>query len=220
MELIKTGDGSHSIFVPELNEHYHSTHGAINEAVHVFIQNGLLFKSDLPEINILEIGFGTGLNALLTYLKAEELQQKVDYTTLENNPVSTSLIGQLNYTTQLQLNSLQKNIYAQMHDCVWEKSIDLSPFYSFKKLPISLVNSTFNNYFDVIYFDAFAPEKQPEMWTDSVFQKMYNALLPQGTLVTYCAKGVVKRTLKSIGFHVESLPGPPGKREMIRAIKC
>ena len=211
-QLIITKDGSHSLFVLELNETYHSKNGAITEAMHVFIRNGLHFNPK-QNLNILEIGFGTGLNTLLTL---ENLQnKKVHYTTLEPFPIAEEIYNKLNFHT---FTKSDEEIFLNLHNCEWEKEIKLSTNFSFLKTNNKLQN--FNGgKFDIIYFDAFAPEKQAEMWTKTVFEKMYCLLNENGFLVTYCAKGVVKRTLKSVGLEVETLEGPPGKREMIRANK-
>ena len=212
-QLIITKDGSHSLFVPRLNETYHSKNGAITEAMHVFIRNGLHFNQK-QNLNILEIGFGTGLNALLTL---ENLgNKKVHYTTLEPYPISEKIYSKLNFHT---LTNSDERTFLNLHNCDWEKEIKLSKQFRFLKSKKSSQNFIANKKFDIIYFDAFAPEKQAEMWTKTVFEKMYCLLNENGFLVTYCAKGVVKRTLKSVELEVETLEGPPGKREMIRANK-
>ena len=211
-QLIITKDGSHSLFIPRLNETYHSKNGAITEAMHVFIRNGLHFHSK-RNLNILEIGFGTGLNALLTL---ENLgNKKVHYTTLEPFPIVEETYNKLNFHA---FTKSDEESFLQLHNCEWEKEIQLSTNFTFFKTNNKLQN--FNSgKFDIIYFDAFAPEKQPEVWTKTVFEKMYCLLKENGFLVTYCAKGIVKRMLKSVEFEVESLVGPPGKREMVRANK-
>ncbi|MCW3086606.1 MAG: SAM-dependent methyltransferase [Bacteroidetes bacterium] len=227
-ELIKTEDGSHSLYVKELNEHYHSTHGAIQESKHVFIEAGLkhfcaAFSGN--QINILEIGLGTGLNALLTFFETKKISQTIDYTALEAFPISSELAKQLNYVELLsEKNSHAKadlqNTFDQLHDSEWGKKNAISDQFNFKKIKETLQQIVFENeQFDLIYFDAFGPPVQPEMWTEPIFQKIYNATKSNGILVTYCAKGEVKRTLKKVGFTVESIPGPPEKREMIRAKK-
>ncbi len=227
-ELIKTEDGSHSLYVKELNEHYHSTHGAIQESKHVFIEAGLkhFFATHQTEkINILEIGLGTGLNTLLTFLETQDLSQTTDYTAVEAFPISSELAKKLNYVELLsnENEALQADLqhtFNLLHDSEWEKKIPLSNHFHFKKIKKTLQQVNFENeQFGLVYFDAFGPPVQPEMWTEMIFQKIYKATKPGGMLVTYCAKGEVKRTLKKVGFTIESIPGPPGKREMVRAKK-
>ena len=215
---VKTSDGSSTIFVPDLDETYHSTHGALQESLHVFISEGLENRSDLKDLSILEVGFGTGLNALLTYRAATELELKVKYTTLEAYPLDCNTVRLLNYTHLMQMEKL-KNKFEQMHTCKWDVFVELDSFFAIKKLKMKLQDVRLENEFDLIYFDAFSPTTQPELWTEEIFASMYRSLKPGGVLVTYCAKGTVKRALKSVGFLLQSIPGPPGKREMSRAIK-
>ena len=224
--IIQTADGSHSLYVKHLDEHYHSIHGAIQESKHVFIETG--FRHFLSQtnsaINILEIGFGTGLNALLTYMEAERLDKKINYTSLEAYPLDMKLITELNYITLLADTSSSdnqdlKSKFELLHSSDWEKENFLSETFSLRKIKNTLQEIRFDNTFDLIYFDAFGPRVQPEMWTEELFKKIFTATNPNGSLVTYCAKGEVKRTLKKVGFIVETLPGPPGKREMVRGRK-
>ena len=217
-QIVKTRDGSNTIFVQELNETYHSTHGAIQESLHVFIRSGLKFKVELNDINVLEVGFGTGLNALLSFIDSEETNRNINYTSLEAYPLKWDFVSKLNYI-DLIFNGKYSAIYKKMHACYWESFYVLSPYFKLRKQNIKLQNVLFDNEFDVVYFDAFAPRVQPEMWTNEVFTSMHKALKPGGVLVTYCAKGSVKRTLKRVGFDLQSITGPPGKREMSRAIK-
>lgn len=225
-EIIKTADGSHSLYVKDLDEHYHSIHGAIQEGKHVFIEMGLkasalyLSKGEgyIPVINILEIGLGTGLNALLTYLEILKNPLNIHYTALEAFPLENEIIKELNYIELLNAASHQKN-FDQIHTCEWDKKIELAKNFTLHKIKNTLQQVKFENLFDIIYFDAFGPRVQPEMWTEGIFAKIYAATKPNGFLVTYCAKGEVKRTLKKVGFTVETLQGPPGKREMVRAKK-
>ena len=219
ISIIKTADGSDSLFVKDLNEHYHSTHGAIQESRHVYIDAGLKYiSSNNNSINILEIGFGTGLNALLTSIEAEKLKLNINYSTLEAYPLDMEIINKLNYADCVSGEN-QKEIFTTIHTCEWEKCIPISPFFNLHKIKNTLQEIEFTDTYNLIYFDAFAPNVQPEMWTEEVFTKLYSVLKPNGSIVTYCAKGEVKRTLKKVGFEVESLPGPPGKREMVRGNK-
>ena len=214
-KLVITNDGSHSIFNPEINETYHSKHGAIVEAEYVFIKNGLLAENK-KEFNILEVGFGTGLNALLTAQKSKQKKITINYHGIELYPVKKDSYSQLNFT---ELIGEEKSKLLQIHECKWEKENVINDFFKLTKNKIALENYTSRTKFDIIYFDAFSPEKQPELWTTDVFQKMYDLLKEDGFLVTYCAKGVVKRTMKAVGFEIIVLDGPPGKRQMTRANK-
>ena len=223
--IIKTADGSHSLFVKELNEHYHSIHGAIQESKHVFIEAGLNpLLSDLIDPNtqaplqILEIGLGTGLNALLTCIEAEKTRQNIFYSAIEAYPVTSDLVDQLNYPALLEAQKYL-SVFNAIHTAEWEKAIPLSGQFILYKINNTIQETVLEKKFNLIYFDAFGPAVQPEMWTEEVFTKLYEAAEVGGILVTYCAKGEVKRTLQKVGFTVESLKGPPGKREMIRARK-
>lgn len=219
-QLILTEDGSHSLYVPQLKEHYHSTHGAIQESRHVYINAGLN-ACELNKINILEIGFGTGLNAFLTQLEAKKTNKQIHYTSLELYPLNLDSAKQLNYTQQL---SDKQHVvdFLQLHYAKWDKAVAISSTFTLHKIEIDFSNShkfKTNTRFDVIYFDAFAPEKQPEMWTQEIFNKIYSLSNKNAIITTYCAKGVVRRMLQSSGFTVERLPGPPGKREILRGKK-
>ncbi len=221
-QLLLTNDGSHTLHHAELNETYHSKHGAIQESEHVFIKAGLQYylgKNPLKtEINILEVGFGTGLNALLTFLAAEKSGCKINYTTLEAFPLHTEIINQLNYPGLLPGTNAE-SIFSQLHICPWEKMLLLGNNFSFQKLKTTLQSYTTVTLYDIIFFDAFAPGVQPELWTTEIFDKLYRQMCKNAVLVTYCAKGDVRRNLLQVGFMVERLPGPPGKREMLRARK-
>ena len=216
-EIIHTLDGSTTIHIKEWNECYHSKHGAIQEAKHVFIKNGLaLFPNQ--KVSILEIGFGTGLNAFITYLEAKELGQTIDYVGVEAYPISEEEIQSMNYLEEL--NALDsKVIFDTMHNTNWEEKNDLSETFSLTKRKQFFEEIDDIEKFDLIYFDAFGYRVQPELWSTSVFEKMYKALKPNSVLVTYAARGVVKRSMIEVGFTVEKLAGPPGKREMFRARK-
>lgn len=214
--LIQTSDGSTSLYNPQLNETYHSVHGALQETMHVFIKNGLYLFPKQP-VSILEIGFGTGLNALVTFAQHTSLEQTIDYETVEAYPLTWQEASQMNYP-QLIDNSLS-SIFQQMHCCSWNETIQLSPTFSFKKRLQHFQQINDTPTFNLIYFDAFGAQVQPELWNEDIFKKMYNALKNNGILVTYSAKGSVRRALVAAGFTVERLPGPPMKREMLRAQK-
>lgn len=213
-----TADGSHTIYLPELDETYHSVHGAVQEANHVFINAGLNFVSN-KTTKILEIGFGTGLNAFLTLLESQNVARKIHYVGVEAFPLKESLINELNYLDELEVNKINKENFYLLHQCDWEDYQIITTNFDLKKVRSDIKNFVTHEQFDIVYFDAFGPRVQPEMWDKSVFQKMFKLLNIGGVLVTYCAKGSVKRALKEVGFEVENLPGPPGKREMTRAIK-
>lgn len=221
VEVKQTKDGSNTLFVPELNEHYHSVHGALQESEHVFIQSGLLpALSQQPEtLHLLEIGFGTGLNAILTLPHALPGTTRIFYDTLEKYPLSEEVIKALQAERFLLNPELQDNFY-RLHQAPWNEPVSIVPGFVLRKLEGALEAIALpEEYYDLVYFDAFAPEKQPELWTTEIFTKIYRAMMPGGKLVTYCAKGSFKRALRAAGFQVEALPGPPGKREMTRAIR-
>ena len=217
---IITKDGSHTISIPEMNVTYHSHHGAIQESMHVFINAGLKYVSgNLPKtgISIFEMGFGTGLNALLSFIEAEKNQVKIHYTTVELFPLQEHEITSLNYCEQLHRKDLEP-VFHQLHQSEWEKDIHISPYFTIHKTKASLLNFTTSKFFNLIYYDAFAPSAQPELWTKQVFEKLFLMLMPGGVLVTYCSKGDVRRAMQAAGFGVEKIQGPPGKREMVRAL--
>lgn len=221
-EIIITSDGSTTIHIPEWNEQYHSKHGAIQEAKHVFIKKGLEFynaenTSELNnEITILEIGFGTGLNAFITLLEAQN--QKVNYVGVEAYPVANNEIQKLNYVKELDAEKFNKE-FQKIHETSWETKHDITPNFSLTKRQQFFEDITDKDTFNLIYFDAFGARVQPDLWTENIFKKMFDALKSDGVLVTYAAKGSVRRAMQSVGFSVERLEGPPGKREMLRAIK-
>lgn len=218
-ELIVSSDGSHTLQSAQFGVTYHSIHGAIQETEHVFIQAGLLHAAaQSKQLNILEIGFGTGLNAFATLLKADELNLDITYTTLEPFPIKPALAKQLNYTSAYKKPQRQENFFA-LHQADWNTPTLISDRFTFTKINNTLQEAALPTDIDVVYFDAFAPTAQPELWEEAPLQRLFDILRPGGVLVTYCAKGVFKRTLKSIGYTVEGIPGPPRKREMTRATK-
>ena len=217
-EIKTTEDGSKTIYLPEIDETYHSTHGALQEALHVFIQHGFHAVPN-SQLRILEIGFGTGLNALLTCIEATHAAKQVYYVGLEAFPVEEEIWKAMDYP-QLLKSLDAPTIFEAMHQSEFEISNRLTPNFELLKIAQKLEDFLPESEdFDLIYFDAFGPRAQADMWQTSHFQKLFNALKTGGVFVTYCAKGQVKRDLKAIGFNVESLPGPPGKREMTRCIK-
>ena len=216
-EIIQTLDGSTTIHIAEWDECYHSKHGAIQEAQHVFIKNGLSLFPD-RNVSILEIGFGTGLNAFITFLESKKRNQSIDYVGVEAYPISADEILSMNYVEEL--NALeQSSIFDTMHQSNWQEKIILDYDFTLTKRKQFFEEIDDENKFDLIYFDAFGYRVQPELWSTAIFEKMYKALKPNGVLVTYAARGVVKRSMIEVGFTVEKLAGPPGKREMFRATK-
>ena len=212
-----TADGSKTLFVKALNEHYHSVHGALSESRHVFINAGFLPLGD-EEIYILEIGFGTGLNVLTTLEANQKAKRNIYYTAVEAYPVKANEVAQLNYNT-IGLPDEVSKLTAKLHETPWEEWCEITPIFELLKQEKKFDEINDQQLYNLIYFDAFSPEKQPKLWTVEIFTAMFRALKPGGILVTYCAKGQVKRNMKAAGFTVEGLPGPPGKREMTRATK-
>lgn len=213
----KTADGSTTIRIPEMEENYHSHHGAIQEAEHVFIRHGLNFI-EKEDVRIFELGFGTGLNALLTLKQAGHDAKRIDYVGLEAFPVEEELINQLNYNDFI--GEIFADDFEKMHAIPWGKKVAITDTFDLTKVHQKIQD--FNGEkesFDLVYFDAFGPRAQGDMWELDVIEKVADLVKPGGVLVTYCAQGQFKRHLKSLGFEVERLPGPPGKREMTRAIK-
>jgi tRNA U34 5-methylaminomethyl-2-thiouridine-forming methyltransferase MnmC len=217
-KLIETKDGSHTLYLPDLDEQYHSLNGAITESQHIYINTGFLgLKSN--DKTVLEIGFGTGLNCLLTALEAQKRGIKTKYITIEKYPLGPAVINQLNYTEYLGQST--SPLFKKIHDVAWEKEINISDHFDLLKLNLDITSGSLpeNITADVIYFDAFGPDKQPEMWEGKVIKKVTDLLNPGGILVTYSVKGSIKRCLQSQGFKIEKLPGPPGKKEILRGIK-
>ena len=242
-KIITTADGSSTIQIEEWNEQYHSVHGAIQEANHVYIEHGLLFRfqqnhektlldiaeiesnaqaeqnrnsSKLKTLNVLEIGFGTGLNAILTFLKSQELGQPINYIGVEAFPVSSEELAQLNYIEQL---NIDLTLFDTFHNRKWEEIQNITEGFTLQKQQKFFKDISEINTYDLIYFDAFGPRVQPELWTEDIFKTMFNSMKSNGVLTTYSAKGSVRRAMQTVGFEVERVPGPPGKREMLRAIK-
>lgn len=217
MEIEKTADGSYTLFVPELDEHYHSVKGALTESEHIFINMGLKHSS-APTPRILEIGFGTGLNAFLTSLEAEKDNRSIFYTTIEKYPLDMETIKLLDYPELIAPE--ESKLFYSIHNAGWNSPQTISGNFTIEKIEGDFTEYRFRNGYDIIYFDAFAPEKQPEMWSQTLFNNLYEVLNDDGILTTYCAKGAVRRMLQEAGFIVERLPGPPGgKREILRGTK-
>jgi tRNA U34 5-methylaminomethyl-2-thiouridine-forming methyltransferase MnmC len=215
-----TADGSHTLFVPHLNEHYHSTNGALQESELVFIENGLHhIPGCIKEINVLEVGFGTGLNALLTVLESKKQRRKINYVAVEPEPVADDVLEKLNYASVIG-STEAVGYYKKIHEAGWVYPSFLSDYFIISKIKAILQDiSLRDDQFHLVYFDAFGPEVQPELWTEQIFAQLYRCMKPEGILVTYSCKGTVKRALKSAGFEIEKLPGPAGKREVLRAMK-
>jgi tRNA U34 5-methylaminomethyl-2-thiouridine-forming methyltransferase MnmC len=213
--IVRTGDGSHTIFVPELNEHYHSINGAITESRHIYINAGFNFCLK-KQVNILEIGFGTGLNSLLTFMESKNQDKEVFYHTYELFPLSFDLFQELNYPDIL---NIEKALYLKFHICEWEKKFVIDKNFTLLKTNLDAVSTDFPFYYDLVYFDAFAPGKQQDIWNKTIFGKIFDHMNNEGILVTFSTNGLLKRNLKEIGFYIELLPGPPGKRNILRAIK-
>ncbi|SNR52566.1 tRNA (5-methylaminomethyl-2-thiouridine)(34)-methyltransferase MnmD [Hymenobacter mucosus] len=222
VEVRTTADGSSTLYVPALDEHYHSTHGAVQEARHVYLAAGLapILDTTAGPVWVLEIGFGTGLNALLTLERSHDSAHPIFYDTIEKFPLPWSVVEQMNteaYITNPEL----LDYHQQLHAATWNRPVALTPRFELYKRSGELQTTALpTNTYQVVYFDAFAPEKQPDMWTDEVFAQLYEATAPDGVLVSYCAKGSFRRSLKAAGWLVEKIPGPPGKREMTRARKA
>ncbi|MCC8174441.1 MAG: tRNA (5-methylaminomethyl-2-thiouridine)(34)-methyltransferase MnmD [Odoribacter sp.] len=215
-EFLITEDGSHTLYVPELKEHYHSTYGAIQESKHVYIDAGLnhLKKS---AISILEAGFGTGLNALLSLLYAQEKEIKINYHSIEKYPLTQEEFNLLNYENFF---SKDNSAYLKkLHTVEWEKETEITPSFTLHKYKKDFREVDFNEKFDLVFYDAFNPDVQPHLWSKEVLSNFYKALKLGGILTTYCVKGEIKKHLRNLGFTIERLPGPPGKRHMLRATK-
>ena len=217
-KVIQTNDGSKTIYLPGMDEQYHSRNGAITESEHVFLKNGYLYHQS-TSTTVFEVGFGTGLNCLLTALKAEKLKRSTTYYSIEKYPLENEITDQLNYG--LHISSKAHELYEKIHFCKWNETVSLSEYFELIKLKADLLtdNLRIAKKCNVIYFDAFAPDKQPEMWNPDVYKKIYSLTAVNGIFVTYSAKGAVRRQLAACGFDMERLPGPPGKFQMLRGIK-
>lgn len=217
IQIEPTADGSRTLFVPELNEHYHSVKGALTESEHIFIRTGLRHCTR-RDARVLEIGFGTGLNAFLTLLEAGKTGRHIHYTTIERYPLDDNIIKELRYPELIAPE--QADLFQELHQTEWNVPQEITPYFTLLKIEGDFTRSVFEGDYDVVYFDAFAPEKQPEMWSQPLFDYLYTVMNEDGILTTYCAKGSVRRMLQTAGFTVERLPGPPeGKREILRATK-
>lgn len=212
--LEQTADGSYTLYVPEMNEHYHSVNGALQESRHVFFQAGWDYLQR-SSFRILEFGFGTGLNALLACARASSSQKQVAYYSIEKYPLTRDLWSQMHYE-DLDIDGVGQRFTA-LHECAWDTDVLLEPGFMLHKIQGDFLEVAFPEQIDLVFFDAFAPDKQPEVWSQQLFDKIYRMMSSGGVLVTYCAKGVVRRMLQQAGFQVERIPGPPGKREMLRA---
>ncbi|GAB1445965.1 MAG: tRNA (5-methylaminomethyl-2-thiouridine)(34)-methyltransferase MnmD [Cyclobacteriaceae bacterium] len=222
LQLINTSDGSHTIKNLELNETYHSTHGALQESNHVYIQQGLHYfinQFQPKSANILEVGFGTGLNALLTMIDKKANGIEIIYHTVEAFPLSDDMVKQLNYPDHLpQINAASS--FLELHKAAWDEEVKLNANFALHKMLTDIRSLELKeDFYDVVYFDAFAPKIQPAMWTKSVLANVIRAMRKGGVMVTYCANGQFKRDLKDLGMLVEEVPGPPGKRVMVRTYR-
>jgi tRNA U34 5-methylaminomethyl-2-thiouridine-forming methyltransferase MnmC len=220
IEMKITEDGSHTLFVPSLGEHYHSTYGAINESRHVFLGAGFHAVAEPGKhIRIFEVGFGTGLNALLTLFECQKMGCNVEYFTIERHPLPVEVIMGLNYPALLDFPEAQ-DYFLRMHQASWYRKTRLTEFFAIEKIYADLHEYPQPEFeLDLVFFDAFGPDVQPDLWTEEVFSMIGKAMRPGGILVTYSTKGLVKRNLQSAGFSIEKLPGPKGKREILRATR-
>lgn len=221
-EIIATADGSPSIYVPELKETYHSRHGAQTESTYVFIEKGLQYwqekNPNTDPVRILEVGFGTGLNAFLTYAYAQENQKPIFYETLEKFPLDINLLQAMDFDAFFG-SEVSQQYFWPLHQSAWQATSKLDSFFEFSKREDDFLNYSSSQTFDLIFYDAFGAHAQPDLWTEEAMSKAASLLRPDGVWVSYCAKGSVRRALEASGLVAERLPGPPGKREMLRATK-
>lgn len=219
LKIIETADGSSTFYNEELDETYHSRHGAIQEAEHVFLKMGLEeVMKEKNSIDLLEMGFGTGLNALLTALKAKESACEINYVGIEAYPLEPQELALVNYADQIN-NVEAKDFMQSIHQSEWEKETEVNSYFKLNKRELFFEDLDFENCFDLIYFDAFGPQVQADLWTEDIFKRMFKALRINGLLTTYCAQGNARRAMIAAGFDVKKVPGPPGKREMLIARK-
>ncbi len=214
-ETKPTQDGSNTLFIPEWNEHYHSSHGALQEALHVFIENGF-HKIERQDFTVVEYGFGTGLNAFLTAIEASKSNRNIRYIGLEKYPVNFEELGALNYNKIIEDN---EDYFGKMHRAQWNRFLPINANIFLKKIQEDFRLYSFEEKIDLVYFDAFGYRVQPHLWSEEIFQTIYNAMNTGGLFTTYSSKGLVRRSLQNIGFEVEKIPGPKGKREMLNAWK-
>ncbi len=215
-QIVRTKDGSKTIRIPELNEHYHSVNGAFTESMHIFIKENFR-RINKGEISVLEIGFGTGLNAILTCVESENQGKKVNYHGIERYPLPLETVKELGFDSFLE--QKHSELFYKMHEAKWENCVEISDNFFLTKTKVDIKEFLPQKSYDIVYFDAFAPDIQPKLWTKDIFQKIYRASNNEGILTTYSSKGTVRRALKEVGFSVEKIPGPPGKREILRAVK-
>lgn len=220
MKIVETSDGSRTIYNEDIKEHYHSTFGAVQESRHIFIESGFNFvANNFNHFNILEVGFGTGLNAFFTYFESEKKGTKINYIGVEPEMLTEKEISELNYDEFIN-NADAKEIFNKIHISPSNQPFYLSDNFILNKINEKIQDISFRpQSFSLVYFDAFSPEVQPELWTKELFKNIYDALITNSVLVTYCVKGDVKRALKEVGFEIEKIPGPVGKREILRALK-
>jgi tRNA U34 5-methylaminomethyl-2-thiouridine-forming methyltransferase MnmC len=214
--IIRTADGSDTLYVPEINEHYHSVYGAVLESEHIFVKNGFDFCKSNP-VEIFEVGFGTGLNVFLTAIRNLNSGKEVRYTAIDKFPLPSSLTDSLNYK-DFAIEEC-KEIMSKIHNCSWNSWQEVCNNFFLKKIKGDIITDSLNGSFDLVYFDAFGPDKQPEIWSENIFNRISDMVKENGILVTYTVKGEIKRRLKRNRFSVSLLPGPPGKRQMLRAVK-
>jgi tRNA U34 5-methylaminomethyl-2-thiouridine-forming methyltransferase MnmC len=216
-QLFITEDGSHSIIIPELNVSYHSRHGAIQESTHIFIEAGLRHVAGtLQNISILEVGFGTGLNGLLTLIESKKYDLQILYDVVELYPLDSVQVASLNYLSLLGATDLASE-FSHMHACEYGNAVLISKNFQLQKFQADILDVTLSGQYDVVYFDLFDPSVQPELWSVRVFKKIYDVMKSGAVLVTYCSKGEVRRAMEEAGLQVEKLRGPRGKREIVRA---
>lgn len=220
-EVVSTGDGSHTLFIPALGEHYHSFHSSVREAYHVYVEAGLewVLERVQGEVEVFEVGFGTGLNALVTALTAKEAGRSVHFNSIELYPLEPQMCSALNYCKHIE-DAAASKIFESLHAAQWNEQAAIHSNFSLFKFQDDFMKWTpESNAYHLILFDAFGFRAQEELWSVDIFRKCLSMLKPGGALVTYASKGLVRRNMLEAGFLVEKLPGPPGKREMVRAVK-